>query len=62
MNFINKDTNLKIEIDSETINKIKGLGIKAYPNEFGGFLIGKYSDDLKTLISQSLKSLFIDLK
>ncbi len=50
MNFINKDTKLNLEIDFEVVNKIKGLGIKMYPNEFGGFLIGKYSDDLRTLI------------
>lgn len=49
MKFATKNTNLKLVVDSELINELKETGVKKYPNEFGGFLIGKYSNDLKTL-------------
>lgn len=53
MKLATKDTNLKLVIDSAVIDKIKDTGTKKYPNEFGGFLLGKYSDDLSTLIITS---------
>lgn len=31
------------------LNKIGCLGMKHHPNEFGGFLVGKYSEDFKKL-------------
>lgn len=43
------NTNLKLVVDSIIIEEIKEIGIKKYPNEFGGFLLGKYSEDLSTL-------------
>lgn len=49
MKLVAKDTNLKLVIDSDVINEIKNIGIKKHPNEFGGFLVGKYSNDLNTL-------------
>ncbi len=53
MKLATKYTNLKLVIDSDVIDKIKDIGTKKYPNEFGGFLVGKYSDDLSTLIITS---------
>lgn len=50
MKLVTKDSNLKLVVDSDIIDKIKDAGINKYPNEFGGFLLGKYSDDLSTLI------------
>lgn len=50
MKFILNNRNLKLVVDSDIIDNIKDAGIKKYPNEFGGFLIGKYSDDLSTVI------------
>lgn len=49
MKLATKNTNLKLVVDSELMNDIKEIGIEKYPNEFGGFLIGKYSNDLSTL-------------
>ncbi|MGV8815960.1 MAG: Mov34/MPN/PAD-1 family protein [Gelidibacter sp.] len=31
------------------LNKIGRLGMQHHPNEFGGFLVGKYSEDFKKL-------------
>ena len=53
MKLATQDTNLKLVIDSDLIDEIKDIGTKKYPNEFGGFLIGKYSDELSTLIITS---------
>ena len=53
MKLATKDTNLKLVIDSDVIDKIKDIGTEKYPNEFGGFLLGKYAEDLNTLIITS---------
>ncbi|WP_018675596.1 Mov34/MPN/PAD-1 family protein [Riemerella columbina] len=50
MILINKHKNLYIEFSDELLLKIQNHVVKHYPKEFGGLLIGKYSDDLKSLI------------
>ena len=47
--MINKEIKLSISIDETLLNNLTEIGKKHYPNEFGGFLIGYYSDDLKRL-------------
>ncbi|WP_164732244.1 Mov34/MPN/PAD-1 family protein [Flagellimonas oceanensis] len=49
MKLHNKHRNVELIINQELLEKISQLGIDHYPNEFGGFLIGKYSDDYNTL-------------
>lgn len=49
MKLHNKFRNIELIIDQELLEKISQLGIEHYPNEFGGFLVGKYSGDYKTL-------------
>lgn len=41
--------NLQLTISESLLHKMEILGKKYYPNEFGGFLIGKYSDNLQSL-------------
>ena len=40
---------LSISIDESLINELIDIGKKYYPKEFGGFLIGNYTDDFKQL-------------
>lgn len=40
---------LTLEIDDDLLSSIIDIGKKHYPNEFGGFLIGYYSDEQKHL-------------
>jgi [CysO sulfur-carrier protein]-S-L-cysteine hydrolase len=40
---------LSISIDESLINELIDIGKKYYPKEFGGFLIGNYTDDFKEL-------------
>lgn len=47
--MINKEIKLSISIDETLLIELTEIGKKHYPNEFGGFLIGYYSDDLKQL-------------
>lgn len=49
MKLVTKDTRLKLVVDTQIMEEIKYTAISKYPNEFGGFLLGKYSDDLSTL-------------
>lgn len=49
MKLVTTTTKLKLIVDTDIIEKIKEVGINKYPNEFGGFLLGKYSKDLSTL-------------
>lgn len=47
--------NISVVITDSLFDEICNLGIEHFPNEFGGFLFGKYSDDFKVLsISKSL--------
>lgn len=49
MILINNEIKLSISIDETLLIELTEVGKKHYPNEFGGFLIGYYSDDLKRL-------------
>lgn len=49
MKLTNHDTGLSILIDDELLDRLKEAGRKHYPKEFGGLLIGNYSDDKKTV-------------
>lgn len=49
MRLIKKHNDLKLVIEEKLLHEMGLLGIKHYPNEFGGFLIGKYSSDFKIL-------------
>ena len=40
---------LSIEIDDELLNSLVEKGESHYPNEFGGFLVGYYSDENRHL-------------
>jgi [CysO sulfur-carrier protein]-S-L-cysteine hydrolase len=40
---------LELIIENELIHEFAEIGMKHYPNEFGGFLIGNYSSDFKKL-------------
>jgi integrative and conjugative element protein (TIGR02256 family) len=40
---------LTISIEDNTLNELLNIGKKHFPNEFGGFLVGYYSDDNKHL-------------
>jgi [CysO sulfur-carrier protein]-S-L-cysteine hydrolase len=43
-----KHNGLKLEVDLDFLKKLYSTGMLHYPKEFGGLLIGKYSDDKKT--------------
>lgn len=49
MRFYNKHRKVELIISEELLDEISKVGIKHFPNEFGGFLIGNYSADYKTL-------------
>lgn len=49
MIFTNKDIGLTLEIGDLLLEQIIDVGIQHYPNEFGGFLVGFYSEDYKQL-------------
>lgn len=40
---------VEVQIPEGLLNKIVNTGIKMYPKEYGGFLIGFYSEDFKIL-------------
>jgi len=50
----NKHNNLKIVVADSLLKEIESIAVKHYPNEFGGFLLGKYSEDFKTVIIESI--------
>lgn len=45
MKLVNKETGLRIFIEQRLIDKLARYGRNHYPNEFGGVLVGYYSDD-----------------
>lgn len=49
MKLVKKYNNLELTIEEKLLNKIANIGIKHCPNEFGGFLVGRYSHDFKSL-------------
>lgn len=53
MKLKKKYNNIELFIEESILNEMGNLGILHYPNEFGGFLIGKYSSDLKTLLIEN---------
>ncbi|WP_043707284.1 Mov34/MPN/PAD-1 family protein [Tenacibaculum ovolyticum] len=55
MKLKNTTKDVEIIISDKLFSKISTYGIDQYPNEFGGFLIGYYSNDFKTLtISETI--------
>lgn len=40
-----EDLGLMLEIEEEFLSTLVRIGVKHYPNEFGGFLIGNYSEN-----------------
>ena len=55
MKLLNKSKNVELIITEKLLTQLGSYGVKSYPNEFGGFLIGYYSDDFKKLyISDSI--------
>lgn len=42
--------NLSLEIDNKIVQEIRKQAFEAFPNETGGFLVGKYSTDNNTAI------------
>lgn len=49
MKLINKHNRLELIIEDGLLDRLEKLGVKYYPNEFGGFLIGYYANDFKTV-------------
>lgn len=41
---------LNIEVEQELLEELYQEGMKHYPKEFGGLLVGCYSDDFKTCV------------
>lgn len=54
MKFKNDKIGLYLTIDDRLIANIQNIGLKHFPNEFGGVLIGRYSDDKKTVIIEDI--------
>lgn len=48
MKYYCRDIELEIVISEELTIRLYELGLKYHPAEYGGILVGKYSDDLKT--------------
>lgn len=49
MRLVKKYKGLELFVEEKLLKKLSSLGVKHFPNEFGGFLIGKYSSDFKSL-------------
>lgn len=49
LNLTDLTGSVQLVVDESLIKELANIGIQHFPNEFGGFLIGKYSDDFKTL-------------
>lgn len=49
MKLVNKETGLRISIEQSLIDTLVLYGRNHYPNEFGGVLVGYYSDDKRTV-------------
>lgn len=50
MIFIDNISNLNLVIDDKIVCVIRKQALEAFPNETGGFLVGKYSDDNRSAI------------
>ncbi len=49
MRIQNKHKDVEVTISDALLEKISRHGVNAFPKEFGGFLMGYYSDDFKVL-------------
>lgn len=49
MKLINTENKLELIIKDDLLKEIGELAVKQYPNEFGGFLIGQYTNNFKTV-------------
>lgn len=54
MTFINKETGLELEISKSLLDEIRKYVLGHYPDEFGGFLLGKYSEDNKRVFIEDI--------
>jgi [CysO sulfur-carrier protein]-S-L-cysteine hydrolase len=54
LNFRNEEIGLNINIGNDLIDKICQIGLEHYPKEFGGILIGAYSEDRKTVLIKQI--------
>lgn len=54
MILTNKLNNLEIVVEDYILAEIEKFAIKHYPNEFGGFLLGKYSGDFRSVNVESI--------
>lgn len=50
----NKHNNLEIVLEKSLLKEIETIAVQHYPNEFGGFLLGKYSEDFKSVVIESI--------
>ena len=50
MKFVNKETGLGLIISEKLVEEIADNGIKKYPNEFGGLLLGRYINNNKIVV------------
>lgn len=49
MKLIKKYKDLELIVEEKLLNKLGAIGAKHFPNEFGGFLLGHYSEDFKSV-------------
>lgn len=49
MKLIKKHNNLNLFIEENLVERIGSIALKHFPNEFGGFLVGKYSDNFESV-------------
>lgn len=54
MILTNKLNNLEIVVEDLILAEIENIAVKHYPNEFGGFLLGKYSEDFRSVNIESI--------
>jgi proteasome lid subunit RPN8/RPN11 len=52
--FTNKEYGLELSITENLIDEIRNISMNQYPNEFGGFLIGEYSNDFKKAVIEKI--------
>lgn len=50
----NRHNNLEIVLEESLLKEIETIAVQHYPNEFGGFLLGKYSGDFKSVVIESI--------
>jgi len=50
LKFINRQTNLAIQIESSLLERMYEHGLAYYPDEIGGLLVGYYSEDSRTAV------------